>query len=206
LIVSQVIRLIPRQRGGVEIEPLSDDQIVRGLVDHEAFAARALVDQHGPYVRRVIYRVLGADDSEHEDIVQEVFTRAIAGIRQLSSPNALRAWLTQIAVFSARGVIRRRKRSNWLRFLGDLPERAAEEAPASVREAARAVYQIIEKMPVDERIPYTLRAMEGLDLVELASACGVSVATVRRRLAKAEARFARLASGYEALEPWVRST
>ena len=206
MIVSQVIRLIPRQRGGVEIEPLSDDQIVRGLVDHEAFAARALVDQHGPYVRRVIYRVLGADDSEHEDIVQEVFTRAIAGIRQLSSPNALRAWLTQIAVFSARGVIRRRKRSNWLRFLGDLPERAAEEAPASVREAARAVYQIIEKMPVDERIPYTLRAMEGLDLVELASACGVSVATVRRRLAKAEARFARLASGYEALEPWVRST
>ena len=203
--MSQVIRLIPRQRGGVEIEPLTDDQIVRGLVDREAFAARALVDQHGPYVRRVLYRVLGAEDSEHEDLVQEVFTRAIAGIRQLSSSSALRAWLTQIAVFSARGVIRRRKRSNWLRFLGEVPDRPADEAPASVREAARAVYQIIEKMPVDERIPYSLRAMEGMDLMELATACGVSVATVRRRLARAEARFSRLASTYEALEPWVRT-
>jgi RNA polymerase sigma-70 factor (ECF subfamily) len=185
---------------------VSDVEIVRGLRERQAFAANALVGQYGPYVRRVLFRVMGTQDPEHEDLVQEVFTRAIAGIKQLTSPGALRAWLTQIAVFTARGVIRHRRRSNWLMFLVEVPDQPADEPPPSVREAAGCVYQILDQMPVDERIPYSLRLFEGMDLAELATACGVSVATVRRRLARAEARFARLAAKYEALAPWVRST
>lgn len=204
--MSQLIRLLPHPSTGSNKETVDDVAIVRGLGDRQAFAAHALVRQYGPHVRRVLYRVMGAQDPDHEDLVQEVFTRAIAGIKQLASPQALRAWLTQIAVFTARGAIRHRRRFNWLMFLVEVPDQPAPEPPPSVREAVGCVYQILEQMPVDERIPFSLRLFEGMDLAELATACGVSIATVRRRLARAEARFARLAARYEALAPWMRST
>jgi DNA-directed RNA polymerase specialized sigma24 family protein len=45
-----------------------------------------------------------------------------------------------------------------------------------------------------------------MDLREIASACGVSVPTVRRRLARAERRFHALAASCESLLPWMRTT
>jgi RNA polymerase sigma-70 factor (ECF subfamily) len=45
--------------------------------------------------------------------------------------------------------------------------------------------------------------LEGMDLEGNAQACGMSVATVRRRLARAERRFFRLAGQCEALAPWL---
>jgi RNA polymerase sigma-70 factor, ECF subfamily len=204
-VVSHVVRLVPRTSPAGTETSLDDDKLVQGLRSRDPNATAALVTQYGPYIRRVLYRVLGAEDPDHEDLVQDVLTRVVLGIGQLSAPGALRGWISQIAVFTARATIRRRKRTGWLRFFADLPERSAPEPSPTVREAARHVYRLLDRLPVDERIPFALRAMEGMDLVELANACGVSVATVRRRLARAEVRFLRLAQRCESLEPWVKS-
>jgi RNA polymerase sigma-70 factor (ECF subfamily) len=48
--------------------------------------------------------------------------------------------------------------------------------------------------------------VDGMDLNEVAAACGVSVPTVRRRLARAEQRFNAMAAKCEPLIPWLRST
>jgi hypothetical protein len=45
--------------------------------------------------------------------------------------------------------------------------------------------------------------LEKLDLDETARACEMSLATVRRRLVRAERRFRKLARQYEALGPWL---
>jgi RNA polymerase sigma-70 factor (ECF subfamily) len=45
--------------------------------------------------------------------------------------------------------------------------------------------------------------LDGMNLEATAAACGMSVATVRRRLAQAERRFFTLAREYEALAPWL---
>ena len=47
--------------------------------------------------------------------------------------------------------------------------------------------------------------LEDLDLEATARACGMSLATVRRRLVRAERRFFKLARQYEALAPWLES-
>ena len=76
-------------------------------------------------------------------------------------------------------------------------------AGADLQEAAGCVYRIFDRMPVDERLPFALRMLEGLDLDATAAACGMSVATVRRRLVKAERRFFKMARQFEALRPWL---
>jgi RNA polymerase sigma-70 factor (ECF subfamily) len=192
------------------------DDDVQLVADLRAGAPRAtteLVDRYGNHVRRVVFRVLGAEDSESADLFQEVITHAWERIDQLVDPRALKAWLTQIAVFTARKAIRRRRRRRWLSFFAEVPEPTTGSLATAVsswagpelQEAARCVYRILERIPVDERIPFSLRMLDDLDLEATARACGMSVATVRRRLVKAERRFFKMARQYEALAPWLES-
>ena len=202
------MRLVPWERppdpGDPEADSRADERLVRGLRGREPWAAAALVDRYGAHVRRVLWRVLGGDDSEHADLAQEVFIEAWRGIGPLRESSALKAWLTQVAVFIARGAIRRRRRRRWLSFRAEVPDRPVPWAGQHLQEAASAVYRIFEQMPADERIPFALRALDGLSLEQTAAACGMSLATVRRRLARAERRFFKLAADVPALAPWMR--
>ncbi|GAC1353329.1 MAG: hypothetical protein NVSMB1_25800 [Polyangiales bacterium] len=107
----------------------------------------------------------------------------------LQGPSALRAWITKIAVFTARGCIRRRSRRRWLKFSDDPPEVADTPANPEANEALRTTYAVLERLPTDERIALALRVIEGMELTEVATACGVSLATIKRRLKSAETRF-----------------
>jgi RNA polymerase sigma-70 factor, ECF subfamily len=180
-----------------------DLELVAGLRAGAAWAPAMLVARHGPRVRRVLLRLLGRQDDELSDLFQEVMTAAWKSIAQLEDPAALLAWLTRITVFTARTRLRARQRRRWLSFLGELPEVAAPWASPELREAAQAVYDIFDRMPLDERIPFALHVLDGLELEATASACGMSVATVRRRLTRGERRFHKLARAYEVLVPWL---
>jgi RNA polymerase sigma-70 factor, ECF subfamily len=200
--VDRLLRIVPWPRPRDGSTDATDERLLAGLRRREGWATAALVERHGQHVRRVLIRVLG-DDPEHADLLQDVFTRAWAGIDQVASPASLKAWLTRIAVFTARGAIRRRRRRRWLLFFAEVPEQAAAWAGPELQDAAGAVYKVFARMPVDERIPYALRVLDGMDLEATAAACGMSLATVRRRLARAERRFFKLAREYEALAPWL---
>lgn len=201
--MNRVLRIAPWSTSAGPGDEADDERLVAGLRAREPWSAPALVARCGGQVRRVLVRVLGADDDEGGDVLQEVFIRAWKGIGGLSDPRALGPWITRIAVFTAREAIRRRRRRRWLRLVDELPEPAVAWASPEMREAARAVYRIFDSMPVDERIPFALRMLDGLELEATALACGMSVATVRRRLARAERRFFKLARDYEALAPWL---
>ncbi len=72
-----------------------------------------------------------------------------------------------------------------------------------MRESLRVTYAVLDRLGVDERIAFALRFIEGLELAEIAAACGVSFNTVRRRLARAEKRFLALAQREPALHEWL---
>src|SRR5690349_3410837 len=64
---------------------------------------------HGPRLRRVLGRVLGAD-TEAADLLHDVYVAALEGMKRLEDPAALSAWLSQIAVNVGRAHIRWRVR------------------------------------------------------------------------------------------------
>jgi RNA polymerase sigma-70 factor (ECF subfamily) len=87
-----------------------------------------------------------------------------------------------------------------------MPPGHAPQPDFEVSEALRAAYRVLSSLQVDERIAFALRFVEGMDLTEVAAACGVSLATTKRRLARAEARFALLADREPSLAEWLGGT
>ena len=182
----------------------TDAELVGGIRRGDLEARAALYDRHADHVHRVLYRTLGFD-RDLADLHHDVFVRALGSIDRLEDPGALKGWLTMIAVHVARSSIARRKRRSWLWFLHDeaLPEVDAGAASSEVLDALRATYAVLERLPVDERIAFALRFVDGMELTEVAAACGTSLATIKRRLARAGARFEAEARRRPVLQPWL---
>jgi RNA polymerase sigma-70 factor, ECF subfamily len=186
------------------------------LRDGDPAAPALLFDRHAAHVERVLRRVLGT--IEHADLVSEVFLRAIHRADRLNDVeqgDALIRWLTRIAVFTARERLRSERRRRWLipfsslqsgtTFAGDHGNFAApsplEELEA--REGLRRLFALLDKFPVDERVPFTLHYLEDMDVLDVARACGVSLSTCKRRLARADARFVPMARRDPVLARWL---
>lgn len=182
----------------------SDEDLVASLRAGTARAGQALFDAHAAYVRKVLTRMLGPDP-EVGDLVQDVFVLALESLHRLENPKALRGWLAQIAVYRARRCLRGRKQWKILRFFApeEMPPARAAQVDFEASEALCAAYRVLASLHVDEQIAFTLRFVEGMDLTEVAGACGVSLATTKRRIARAEARFAMLARGEPSLAEWL---
>jgi RNA polymerase sigma-70 factor (ECF subfamily) len=185
--------------------PESDAAIVAAIRAKERAGGWALYDRHADYVRRVLLRVLGPD-AELRDLIQDVFMIAIDSIDRLEDPSALRSWLAGISVHRARAVIRQRTRQRWF-SLFPASEPPAVEAPPPVppvSEAVSATYRVLSQLAPDERIAFALRFVDGMELSEVAKVCRVSLATIKRRLARAHKRFLAIARTCPELADWVQ--
>lgn len=183
--------------------PDNDVSLVEAVRAGRPGAAQALFQRHRGLVRRVLVRVLGVD-SDLPDLVQDVFVIALEDLDRLDDATSLPAWLTSIAVFRARDLIRKRSRRRLLSLL--LPVRRVAPVPSpEVSESLRATYRVLERMPVNERIPFTLRVIDGMELTEVAAACQVSLATIKRHLLRSRRRFVELAAEEPSLSEWIAS-
>ena len=60
----------------------------------------------------------------------------------------------------------------------------APEVDPEQREALAAVYRLLGQLPINERIVFALRVLDGMELADVARACSISVATVKRLAAR----------------------
>ncbi len=172
---------------------LAEAALVRAARDGDAAASEALFLQcAGDLTRWVSRVVLGADDAQ--DIVQDTFVAAFMQLKTLRQPEAFRGWLRRIALTQVR---RRLRTQRLLRRLGfaDVEPVALEnilspDAPLEVVTEVRQVASLLRALPTDEGLALVLRRVEGYRLEEIAQELGLSLATVKRRLAAAEQRLA----------------
>lgn len=172
---------------------LDDAALVALARGGDRWAEEVLFRRHARAVARVAHRLLGRRD-EVEDVVQETFVTALSGLDRLRDPASVAPWLKRIAVHA---VHRRFRRARLLRWLGigsappDETEAVASGAPTPERLGELALARrVIDALPADERVVWLLRHQEGEGLAEVAALAGCSLATAKRRLARAEARIA----------------
>lgn len=189
----------PKERPLAEVvrpfEFIGDDRaLVKAILDDRPGAGTALYDRYADYIHCFLERIMGYDP-EIGDLIQEVFYQALANIQSIKKKGSLKPWLGSIAVHVARGTIRKRQRQRWLSFRApeSLPEQTIEELDDQDREVLRLTYTLLETLPVNERIAFSLRFIEGMELTETAQAMGVSLSTAKRKIAAAERRFLSLA-------------
>jgi RNA polymerase sigma-70 factor (ECF subfamily) len=142
--------------------------------------------QYARYVAAVILRLQGRT-TDLEDIVQDVFLEASRGIAHLREPAAIKGWLATIAV---RTVRRRLRRQRARRFFG-LDDGAGYENvvdPAASpvdRVLIATIFRLLDEMPVEDRIAFSLRYVQGETVERVAALAGCSIATANRRIARA---------------------
>jgi RNA polymerase sigma-70 factor (ECF subfamily) len=169
----------------------------------EPLAQAELFRRHYRRVNATLVTLLGRDADLH-DVAQEVFVRAIAGApRFRGSAAQLEGWLTHIAVFTARGVIRQRR--SFRRFFSMkkdvLPDVPCPPVCDEHVEAVRRTYAVFERIAATERVPLSLRLIDSMPIAEIAEVCGVSLSTAKRRLLRGRRRFDRLVD----LDPLLRT-
>ena len=148
-----------------------------------------LFERYRAYVAGVAVRLLGRDDSDVDDVVQDVFWLASRRLAKLQDLERAKGWF---AVVTTRMVRRRLMRRRFRRFFhaDDAPlDVPAPGASPEERALLRRVYQVLETLPVEQQLAWALRHLEGERLEAVAHACGCSLATTKRRIDAAAARI-----------------
>jgi RNA polymerase sigma-70 factor, ECF subfamily len=146
----------------------------------------SLFRQYAVYVATIAFRILGTRD-ELEDVVQDVFLRAHRSLRTLRHPDAVSGWLATVTVRVSRKRLRARKLRRWLRLDGPVVYEPADPAASpETRAAVSAIFRALEQVPLDARVAWSLRYLQGERLEQVAALCGCSLAAAKRRIARAK--------------------
>ena len=151
-----------------------------------------LMELYGDEIKRFCTLQL-RDPFQAEDAAQDTFVKAWKALDTFRNESSQKTWLMHIAVNTCRDY----QRTGWFRHMDrrmtpdDLPEQTQEDTvpDGEVTEAIRS-------LPSGLRMIILLRYYEGLSLNETATAAGVSLATIKRQISKAN-RLLR-----ERLEGW----
>jgi RNA polymerase sigma-70 factor (ECF subfamily) len=143
----------------------------------------AFYRHHAPYVAGVVFRLIGRD-GDIDDVVQDTFVAASSHLHQLKDAGAARAWLVAIAVRRVKRYLARRHRRRLLAFhIGEIAPQASDPRD---RRAVDELYDALDRLPPDLRIPWVLARVEQFTLPDVAALCRVSLATVKRRIVDSE--------------------
>lgn len=140
-------------------------------------------------VNGLAYRLLGSD-ADLDDLVQESFAQALTCLDRLQNIETFPTWLATIVVRTSHKMIRRRRLMArfglWRPPEIDWEQVRSQGATTEQLLELRALYRLIHDMPADLRVPLVLRHVEDKSLQEIADLLGSSIATVKRRISKAQ--------------------
>lgn len=156
----------------------------------------ALYARYAPYVAAIAMRILGRE-SEVEDLVQDVFATAVRSLRRRRNHAEIKRWLATVTVRRSMRRLRLLTLWSWI-DLDDAPqwERIADPAAEpDERRLVAHVYRALDRLPVRERVAWVLRHVEGESLQQIADLCGCSLATAKRRIARAHGKVSKSLEG-----------
>ncbi len=184
---------VPAPRGDAGLRPaeLGDEVLVDRVKSGDRAAFRELYLRHARGVATALARLVG--DADLDDIVQDTFVRATDRMDTLRSASHLRAWLVTIAVRLAHSRrVRRRRREGLLRAFGLQTPQASDPRD---RAPADDLSDALARVPEDVRVPWFLHHVQGERLEDVAALFGVSLATIKRRIASCDAKLERRLGG-----------
>lgn len=176
-------------RGAQALALLGDAELVPLGIRGNRAALELLYRRHAAFAIHLAARINGTS-RDAEDVVHDAFIKAFERLGELADPAAFRGWLGAIVVHAVRS---RMRRERLMALLGlssptevELDDLASESASPAVRAEIAQIYALLRTLPVDERIAWILRCIEGHELDKVARLTNCSLATAKRRIARAQ--------------------
>lgn len=156
------------------IEPQPEVALIRAAQGGDRAAFGRLYEQYEPLIHGILIARVAYDDAE--DLMQDVFVRAMQQLTKLREPAAFCSWLITIARRVAVDHLRSRMSTT------DLGT-ARLDAPQSNPEAL-TILATIQRLPETYREPLILRLVEGMTGPEIAARTGLTPDSVRVNLCR----------------------
>ena len=186
---------------------LGDAQLVQAIARGEREALGWVWDRYSGLVRGVLFGALGRD-SAIEDLLQEVFLALFRGAAQIREGAALKGYLVGVAVRLAALELRRRKVRRWVGLSshpeGELPDVPVAPQDSEGRQSLAALHRVLDALSSRRRLAFVLRHVQGMEVLEVADALGISESTARRELGKAQQQLSALARREPALASYLK--
>ena len=144
---------------------------------------RAWIREHTPRLLSVA-RAFAAQETEAEDILQEVWWRAARRASSRPAEIPLGAWLVAVTLNVGRDHARRRKRRARLFSIWGPPTAGITAAAEPLHEGTR-LWRAVGELPTLQRDVVILRVIEGRSIGETAGSLGRTEGTVKGSLARA---------------------
>lgn len=169
---------------------LDDAELLTAMVNGDPEAAAALHDRLRPRVLSTVRRLLGGNDPDLEDCVQNTFVEIVRSIDRYRGECPLEHWAARIAAYVVYKQIRRRrverkifeKRANGEVGDSDRPEPVNAAQRLVARDLISRVRSTLERLDQDKVYAFLLHDVVGFDLAEIAEITGVTVAAAQKRL------------------------
>jgi RNA polymerase sigma-70 factor (ECF subfamily) len=169
---------------------MTDEAIAALLQAGDETTWRRICDDLGAPLYRYCYWLAGADAAAAEDLRQETFLAAIAGIADYRGAVPLFAWLSGIARHKASDARRRAWRHTALDETGDAPAAdTSPEAGALASERNAEVVDTLWSLPPDYRIALLARYVEEESVGCVAARLGRSYKAAESVLSRARRAF-----------------
>lgn len=124
--------------------------------------------------------------SDVDDILQDVFFLCARKLDTIHSVEEAKPWLRTVTVRVVRKRMRLQRWGAWLRSSDDgLTELPYRGLSPDEQAMLQGLYRALGALPVDDRLAWTLRHVEGASLEEVAEGCACSLATAKRRITRA---------------------
>ncbi len=167
----------------------SDEELIAAYRDGGSpRALEELLGRHLRQVRAAIYAMV-LNDTDADDLAQEVFVRSIRGLAGFRGKARFSTWLYTTMTNTVRSFLRRRPRTHGAS--DDVLEAQVDhrhdgpDAAAMVRELDEEITAALGSLPPDLRAAIALTTIQGLEVREAARIEGCQTATMYWRLHKA---------------------
>src|SRR5262249_48713562 len=173
-----------------------ENGLVTGALGQEEDGVGAIIRQNNRRLFRLA-RSIVRDDNEAEDIVQECYLRAFAGLSEFRGEAQLSTWLTRIVINEAYGRLRRRRVTTELGRLEGMQAMDAEIIPfplareldpersTTQREIRQILERAIDALPEPFRVVLVARLVEEMSIEQTAELLAIRQETVKTRLHRA---------------------
>ena len=159
-------------------------------------AVRDLFRGHIGRMHRQAARILGADDPDVEDVVQQAFLAALDGAAKFDGRSSVATWLFGITTRRALDAARARwRRRRWSRLAQSVGLGSPSLPPDEGHQMRSEAESMLGELPPELRMVFVLHDVEGYTFAEIAGMTGLGISSLHGRLVSARQRLDRMVDG-----------
>ena len=176
--------------------PQDELELIERLKQGDEAAFRTLVERYQDLVYNTALGVV-QNESDAEDVAQEVFIQVYRSIGSFKSEAKLSTWIYRITTTRALDLLRARKSKKRFGLLKRLWETAEESPMENIqdfnhpgvslerKEEAAQLMTAIAQLPENQKVAFVLHKLEGLSYLEIAEVMGNTLPAVESLMHRA---------------------